>query len=415
MKLTALSISSIGALLASTASFADGPAPIEISDASAVAMVSQSLALGGNFGNGAFLITPSWSEELGGSVTGAVGAELEEGSAIGLIVTTGERKREALINFGLSIDDSRQIILSAGQLHEKLQFGIAGGQEWVKQSEFGLAYEASNYSFNAYHVDSETTANFSGSKATGLDMGGSVELSSMTNLDYTAGYQKLEWDVGSTSDEGLTASVDLVHQLDADMFLSVSAGHFVSANTYGIGATWNLGDATLSASYNYRDTLVGSGADDRNVSLTFSVPFGSTRSSSGISVVSSSGANSMRQNLIADVMKRPTFLPMYQTLNSASSMMSCLATPGDVVVSDLYWYQGTPGGITVAISSATDLSAYPVSISYEGGLDMAYGGSYAANTYWFSADLTGSDPIDGTTYQITIGCDSISDSSIYED
>lgn len=412
MKLTAFSITSLGALLASTASFADSPAPVEISDATAAAMVSQSLALGGSFGSGAYSITPSWSEELGVSVTGAVGAELDEGSAIGLIVTTGERKREALINFGLTIDDSRQIVLSAGQLQEKLEFGTAGEQQWVKQSEFSLAYDASNYSFNAYHVDSETTANFSGSKATGLEMGGSIEVSSVTTLDYTAGYQKLEWGDGSADDTGLTASIDFAHQLDADMVLNVSAGHSVSANTYGIGATWNLGDATLSASYNYLDTLVGSGADDRSVSLTFNVPFGSTHSALGSTVISSSGATSQVPNLLADVMKRPTFLPTQQIVNATASEVSCLPMPNDVIVQDLYEAGGV---ITVTLSSATNLSAYPVSISHEGGLSMNYDGSYDPDQYTFSAAYANTPPVAGSTYQITIGCDSIDDSSLYFD
>ena len=165
-------------------------APME---ADPVAALSQLAAFSGTTGISAYTFTPTWSDELGFSATGALGYQTSGSTALGLFITAGQRQREALLNFGLAIDAERQIIFSGGQLQEKLGFGTAGEQEWIGQNQFGVAYDARNYALSLYHVDSESTDNFVGAKSTGAEMDGTVGLSDVATLNYAAGYQTLSW------------------------------------------------------------------------------------------------------------------------------------------------------------------------------------------------------------------------------
>lgn len=297
----------------------------------AVSQLTELTTISGSTSNGAYSIAPEWSEELGASVSGSFGYMLDEQSALGMIVTAGERKREALLNFGLTIDAERQIIFSAGQLQEQLEYGTAGDQEWVKQSEFGIAYDATAYSVNAFHVDSETTDNFVGSKSTGVEVAGSVDLSAVATLDYAAGYERLQWDDASADEEGLTARLDVAYAAAPDAVVNVFADHNVSENQYGIGATWQLGAGNLNATYTYVDGLVGSITDDSRVSLAFTMPLGGGVASTDapVATVSSSGLVSARSNdLLAEVMKRPEYLPQRAIVRGVASSGSVISVCG---------------------------------------------------------------------------------------
>ena len=287
-----------------------------VTEADPVAELSQLATFAGITGSGAYSFTPTWSEELGFAASGALGYTLSERSAVGLLATAGQRQREVLLNFGLAIDAERQIVFSGGQLQEKLEFGTDGAQEWVKQAEYGVAYDARNYSLSLYHVNSESTNNFVGAKSTGAEVNGTAELSSLASLNYAAGYQSLDWDDGSEGENGLTARLGLDYQAAPDVMLDVFADHNVSENQFGIGAQWKVGSGTLSAQYTRIDGNVGSISDDNRVALTLSLPLGGTNSTGTAITRAATGANgdggavvASRSSLLADVMRRPDYLP----------------------------------------------------------------------------------------------------------
>lgn len=314
-----------------TVAFADGLDPTVLTEGEVIGQISRLATVTGSTASGAYSFVPEWSEELGFSATGAVGFRLQENSALGLIVTGGERKREVLLNFGLELDAERQVVLTAGQLQERLEFGTDANQEWVKQNEFGLAYETTNYAFSVYHVDSETTDNFVGAKSTGAELSGSVDVSDALTMGFGAGYQTLDWDDGSEGVNGLTASLDLGYQANATTRLNVFADRNMSENQFGFGGSWTLGAGTLDASYTFIDGRVGAVTDDNRLAVAFTMPLGgksnATVSRNAADGVSVGGTPS--STLLADVMTRPGYLPtrvIVKAEDSGGSNNACQVT-----------------------------------------------------------------------------------------
>jgi len=60
-----------------------------------ISQLTNSLNLSGGNDSFAYALSPQWSDNLGLSGTGRIGFELQNDSALGLIVTGGERKRDA--------------------------------------------------------------------------------------------------------------------------------------------------------------------------------------------------------------------------------------------------------------------------------------------------------------------------------
>lgn len=295
----------------STVAFADVLDPTVLTEGEVIGQISQLAAVSGSTAAGAYSFAPEWSEELGFSATGTVGFRLQDNAALGLIVTGGERKREVLLNFGVVFDSERQMVLTAGQLQERLEFGTVANQEWVKQSEFGLAYETTNYALSVYHVDSETTDNFVGAKSTGAELSGSVRVSDAMTVGFGAGFEKLEWDDGSEGVDGLTASLDVGYQANSTMRFNVFADRNMSENQFGFGGSWALGAGTLDATYTRIEGRVGAVTDDNRLAVAFTMPLGG-KSNAAVSRNATDGASvgaTPTSTLLADVMRRPDYLP----------------------------------------------------------------------------------------------------------
>lgn len=313
----------------STVAFADGLDPTVLTEGEVIGQISQLATVSGSTAAGAYSFAPEWSEELGFSATGTVGFRLQDNAALGLIVTGGERKREVLLNFGVEFDAERQMVLTAGQLQERLEFGTDANQEWVKQNEFGLAYETTNYALSVYHVDSETTDNFVGAKSTGAELSGSVDLSDALTMGFGAGYQTLDWDDGSEGVDGLTASLDLGYQANSTTRFNVFADRNMSENQFGFGGSWALGAGTLDATYTRIDGRVGAVTDDNRLAVAFTMPLGGKSNAT----VSRSATNSVSvgatpsSTLLADVMRRPDYLPERVIVKAADDVC---ANPVDV-------------------------------------------------------------------------------------
>jgi len=276
-----------------------------------ISQLSNSLNLSGGNDSFAYALSPQWSDNLGLSATGRIGFELQNNSALGLIVTGGERKREALLNFGIELDAERKMVLTAGRLQEKLEFGTAAEQEWVKQNALGIAYQTSDYGLSIYQVKSGTTDNFVGAKSTGVELSGSVEVSDVMTLGYGAGYQKLEWNDDSETINGMTASLDVGYQANATTRFSAFADHNKSEDQFGVAGSWALGTGTFNASYTLVDARIDTMANDRRISVGYSVPLGGksndTASRNTKNVMTASVSKTSK--LLADVMRRPDYLP----------------------------------------------------------------------------------------------------------
>lgn len=159
-------------------------------------------------------------------------------------------------------------------------------------------------------MNSDSTDSFVGVKSTGAEIEGKAVLSSLASLNYGAGYQALDWDDGIDDNNGLTARLGLDYQAPPDVMLNVFADHNVSENQYGIGARSNLGAGTLSSNYTRIDGNVGSISDDNRVSVTFAMPLrGATRGASGVTRSTSGAVAADTLTLLADVMRRPDYLP----------------------------------------------------------------------------------------------------------
>ena len=290
-----------------------------------ISQLTNSLNLSGGNDSFAYTLSPQWSDKLGAHATGSIGFELQNDSALGLMVTGGERKREVLLNFGIELDAERKIVLTAGQLREKLEFGTAAEQEWVKQNELGIAYQTSNYGLSIYQVKSGTTDNFVGSKSTGAELSGSVEVSDVMTLGYGAGYQKLEWNDDSETINGMTASLDVGYQANATTRFSAFADHNKSEDQFGVAGSWALGTGTFNASYTLIDARIDTMANDRRISFGYSVPLGgksndtASRNTNNVMTASVSTTST----LLADVMRRPDYLPTSVIAKASEASDSC--------------------------------------------------------------------------------------------
>jgi hypothetical protein len=328
-----------------------------------ISQLTNSLNLSGGNDSFAYTLSPQWSDKLGAHATGSIGFELQNDSALGLMVTGGERKREVLLNFGIELDAERKIVLTAGQLREKLEFGTAAEQEWVKQNELGIAYQTSNYGLSIYQVKSGTTDNFVGSKSTGAELSGSVEVSDVMTIGYGAGYQKLEWNDDSETINGMTASLDVGYQADATTRFSAFADHNKSEDQFGFAGSWALGTGTFNASYTLIDARIDTMANDRRISFGYYVPLGgksndtASRNTNNVMTASVSTTST----LLADVMRRPDYLPTSVIAKAGAASDSCatLSIHPDVTLHD----SDFPGKLILATSVASTTDDLPDQIT----------------------------------------------------
>ena len=129
----------------------------------------------------------------------------------------------------------------------------------------------------------------------------------------------MKWDDGIADEDGLTAGFNLGYQANADTVVKLFADHSVSENRYGVGASWRMGTGSLHASYTYIDELVGSITDDSQIEVAFNLPLGGSTSSTATADTTTSGLSSVRAaNLLADVMKRPAYLPQRVIVKEAA-------------------------------------------------------------------------------------------------
>ena len=101
----------------------------------------------------------------------------------------------------------------------------------------------------------------------------------------------------------------------------------MSENQFGFGGSWALGAGTLDASYTFIDGRVGSVTDDNRLAVMFTMPTvgksASVASRNAMPAMSASAAPA--STLLADVMRRPDYLPQRVIVKAAAAIVGCAA------------------------------------------------------------------------------------------
>lgn len=359
--------------------------------------LGQLMTVTGGNDQGTFAFGPEWSEELGLSVTGRAGFMLGQGAAVGVIGEFGENVTEGMINLGFNLSDDMAMILTAGQLSERILVGDTGEREWVAQDEFGLAINGENLSFNAYYVDAASTDNFIGAITYGAEIEGSTDVADNAILSASLGYQRMEWDGDAFEAlEEMTGSVDLAVAVTDTFRFSTFADYNVSEAQAGIGASWNLGVGMLHLDYTYVQTDDLSGlSDDHRVGLTFSMPLGGgvgavasrDRAMPGMVTASTQGASRGR-GILAQVMRRPEYLPERPIVTLESDGALACVEISDIIrnvsttglFSIVYFQENLPNPGAITSSGSGSFSFENVSTFYVNGSEAIAPGTWSPNS-----------------------------------
>jgi hypothetical protein len=277
-------------------------------------------------------LAPNYSEELGFSMKGAAGGYLTDAIALGLIVEYGENKREYLANAGIQFNDALSFVGTVGLLEEHNEYVDGEGREKVQQMEYGAslkgAYEIgflSGFELNGYLVDAdEDTDRVESGKLYGFQLLTDLDLTDTTHVKIGGGYEWLEWDAIYEDDNRWTFSAEAVQQLGDVVSLTGIAKLGASEFVYGGGVAFDLSDGgmntnMLGVNASYIDGRNGIEDDQRiELSWTFGFGAGPTTSVAAADLTDKSGTIraaadvstvTPANNLLSDVMKRPTFLP----------------------------------------------------------------------------------------------------------
>lgn len=395
--------------LLSTAAIAFGSIELHAEENS-ISALAQSASFSGGGETSSYRFGLGWSEGLGMSATGNIGFLVGDNAALGFALQGGENVREGLITFGFELAGGRTLLFSAGQLRENAAIGDTDGREWISQRAYGVALEGDKLSANMYLTDSESTDSFAGSRSFGAEVSNRYQVHDAVDLTIGLGYQRIDWNDDATSIQGVSGSLGLSVLATSDTRYDAYLDYNLSELRYGISASRQVGAGSLSASFGQVNGLARDVQDDKRIAFSFAMPLGSA--SNGPAVATRSNWNldgESRADLLSQVMERPAYIP-YRVVRSGGA--ACLPAPSDLVIDDFYFASGK---IYLNLTSATDLSGFPVSISFNGGTTMASPNNWAPNNYEFYGAYAAVAPIEGATYLITVGCNTYSDSSIYAD
>jgi len=308
------------------------------------------------------IVSPEYSNQTGLSLGAAFAAMLSERAAVGLVLSAGSDKKEALVNAGFRLDERQRLILTAGQLRQSLNYAFPSGSEKVEtsQNSAGASYQYQlgqgvlrTLEANAYLA--QTASRDLGAKNFVLDTATLYELWSDPRriaggrvsgfqgrlglspfvgslMKFSFGQEHLSYDLltGRDGVSRATGGVEWLQQLSDGFQFKAGAETFASQNRVSLGleksfegvdGRHNFGVAF--ASLRGRD---GVGNDDQ-VKLTYSYAFAAGNASADVGRDSSRqavGRASARQAeqvglkpdpqtsaLLDQVAQRPSFLPSH--------------------------------------------------------------------------------------------------------
>jgi hypothetical protein len=275
----------------------------------------------------AFSFAPEYSDTRGLSARAAFGMASGEAAAIGFVLQAGPNVREGLLNVGIKLNDSTSVVLSGGQLRERLSFGESGDREWIKQDEYGIALNSERYAFNIYSVSSGSTDNFIGAKSYGAEIEANRDISEVATLSGSLGYQRIDENDGSAAEQSLTGSVDLGIQVNGKTRGNLFADYNLTETQYGVGLDWKVGKGSVGLDYAYIARPAGYGlSDDQRIALTMSLPLGRSAPVKGAGEsrtdTTSTDTSISSSLLLAEVIRRPEYLPTSVIAKASGSISS---------------------------------------------------------------------------------------------
>lgn len=304
-------------------------------------------------------VAPNYSEELGFSLKGAAGGYITDAMALGLIVEYGENKREYLANAGIQFTAELSLVGTVGLLEENNEYFDGEGREKVRQMEYGAGlkgtYEVgflSGFELNGYLADADADSDsVETGKLYGVQLLTDLDLTDTTHFKIGGGYEWLEWADTNDDDNRWTFSAEVMQQMGDALSLTGHAKLGASEFVYGGGLAFDLSDGgtntnSLGVYYSYIDGKSGI-QDDQRVELSWTIGFGAGPTSSVASADLTDKSGTIRaaadvavvspaNNLLSDVMKRPSYLPervLARALGSSSSLCP-VNTLGSLVVYD---------------------------------------------------------------------------------
>lgn len=303
----------VGALASAVAADTLGPSMQSILSTMNVASGSETLQ---------WQIAPTYSELFGLGVYGAVGAYANEHFALGVIIDYAKHREEYLANAAVQLNDSLRMIGTIGLLKESEEFTIGGGREDVRQLQYGLSLKGSydagivrGFELHTYHTNAKSdTGNVETGELTGLQAMAQLQPAANSSIRLGAGYERAEWDGGAVN-EGFTLQASGSQKLSNLLSIDYNAKAGQTENIFGLGLNYDLSTPEMLSSklsigldrINGRNGI----SDDTRVAVTLTVGLGAPASRKSATTMSSSGGISTlaRQDLLAEVMKRPVFFP----------------------------------------------------------------------------------------------------------
>ena len=321
-----------------------------------------------------FEVAPNYSEELGWSLRAAAGSYLGDAVALGVIVEYGQNKQEYLANLGLQLSDSLSLIGTVGQLAEHKEFVSGEGEDKATQMEYGLSLrldpqENLGFELNGYAADAKASNDsIETGQLYGTEALASLGLADTTLLKIGGGYEWLEWD-GGEKDDHWTFRTEANQRLTDVLGLQGHAKLGASERSYGGGLNLNFsndGTNRLGLNYTYIEGRHGI-TDDKRVELSWTYGFGSgpVSSAAAMDITDKSGTiraaadvvmASPANNLLSDVLKRPSYLP--ERVLARAEATTCPFRVEDISgFESLTYVSSYPGGNSfVRISSTTEFT-----------------------------------------------------------
>lgn len=306
---------SIIALLLLSASWTVTTAQAQTTEPSLQSLVSTQNIAGGNE-SFQWQIVPTYSDIFGFGVGTSLGGYVNDNLALGLVLDYGKNRQEYLANAGVALNEKMKIIGSFGILKEQEEFVLGDGRESLSQLEYGLSlkgnYDAGlvrGFEVNLYHTNAaDGSENLEIGDVTGIQAVTQLKPSDNSNVRLGAGFERVYWAEGDVS-EGMTFQAIGSHKLSDTLSLNYNAKSAETENVYGVGLSYDMSTPQvksnrLTVSLNRIDGKNGV-SDDRRISLNWTIGLGGAVTSDATAAMPAQS----RSELLADVMKRPAFLP----------------------------------------------------------------------------------------------------------
>ena len=311
--------------------------------------------------NKQFSLVPQYTKLNGMVVNSSVAVPLSQDMAMGFLLTAGSTKNEWLINTGLNMSEHQRVILTLGQLRQKLDFAFTSGtqkaqmtqdngalsyqyflgRDWINATELN-AYTSNTSSISlgdkTYYTDTSTLyelwndpRRIAGARVSGVQSKLVLTPTTSTNLKLGFGGERLTYDYlsGKSTTTRVTGSTELNQRLNDDVSLRATAITAAAQNRYSAGVANHFAGGSLGL-----DIITIRGRDgtfnDNQLLLNYTHNFGGTpnsvaapalgmrhSSATDPAVASEQPANTQASSskptwaspLLDQVALRPSFLP----------------------------------------------------------------------------------------------------------